>query len=259
MSTPKQRLVRFHVQQYVRATMAEKLIAEGFVCTNQDDLHWYRVVNKEVVHYVLFHVYDTTLPVDLSIGFGCIPLFLEPPFPTNLYVSAKMQRGEVFYPGYPVLKDHNRYAYSDQILVTCPADEYRGADILDRVIAIFNKTQSAKACYEYHNSTYVKAHEAFPNNSTVYGCVTADFVDEVIFWNDEEVLPLMSEGVESKLTAYYTSQQRRKLEAYETEDLLRFEKIKEALDGNLAEYRDYLESRKKRTVQLLAKKVGIRF
>ena len=43
-----------HTQRFMREVMADRLREEGFVSYKGEDIHWYRLVNNEVVQAIYF-------------------------------------------------------------------------------------------------------------------------------------------------------------------------------------------------------------
>lgn len=257
MSISKRQLLNLHASSYVRATMADRLKQEGFVSMNNDDLHWFRVINGEVVHTVIFYTQYTAMPIDLNIGFGCFPLFVKPLFPPNVYIYGLTRNHDVLSPGFPISKMHNRYTYSKDILVGCPADELSGADILDKVVEIFKTTRDAESCYAYHKSRYITVHQQRGISSSPFTFASVDFMNEVVYFNDLDILPDCKKSLIDQLEVYYDMQRCRKLIGYELNEVERLERLKEALNSDLQEYRKYLDQLKLQNIKLLMRKVDV--
>ena len=67
-----------HMQRYIREVMAQRLREEGFASYKGEDIHWYRLVNNEMVQCIYFVTRDTHLHSFVDIYYGCHPLFICP-------------------------------------------------------------------------------------------------------------------------------------------------------------------------------------
>ena len=140
-----------HVQRYIRSTVAEKLREQGFISKGNDDIHWYRVINGNVIHAIYFYTEYNYLPVVLEIGYGGHPLFITPQFPAGPYLRNK-PGNEVLYPRYVLMAQHNNMCYSEDILVTCPKDESVIDGILSKVLDTLDAVVTPRDCYDLHKA-----------------------------------------------------------------------------------------------------------
>ena len=257
----KKQQVDLHVQRYVRAVMAERLRNEGFVSRDGRDIFWYRVIDNQVVQSVLFHTRWCEMPVIMDIGYGCHPLFLLPVFPNNAYVFAMTEGEEVFHPGKPLMKMGvpSRFIFDENTWISCPDDLLRGADILDDILAVLNSVKTAQDCYKKHEELYVFRH--FDEESQMmrpYYSASADFMDEVVYWNDTRLYPCCEAVINRQLTSLAKNQSVRKLAKFELRRQERLLMLKNAIiEGNREKHLQFLEKQETKTIQLLERKVGI--
>ena len=175
--------LRTHVQNYIRATLADQLLNAGFVSRKDNACCWYRVQGNAVVQSIYFFTHFSDLPTFLEIGFGCHPLFLTPVFPTNPLMR-DLPGNEILYPMYILMDRSNKHCYSDDILISCPEDEQYGRKLIDAIIDVLNAVTSPQDCYELHKQWRQREIE---NDSWIN--VSTHFVDEVVFWDDRELYP----------------------------------------------------------------------
>ena len=72
-------------RRYVEEIWAERLREEGFVCPDDKLLCWYRIINKEIVHFLCFATNHSSIPVWLDVRWGAYPLFVQPYYIQNVH------------------------------------------------------------------------------------------------------------------------------------------------------------------------------
>lgn len=174
-----------HGQRYVRAVMAERLRQEGFISRDGKDIHWYRVINREVVQTVCFFTNAPYLPIFLSIGYGSHPFFLSPAYPSSLYIHEFKWSRDILREVI-LAKSYNK-PYDSTTLVTCPSDEYKGLDILEGILDQLRPVQTAQDCYLLHKHGYMK--DTSRSMEQNFFNMSIPFMTEVIYWKDEELYP----------------------------------------------------------------------
>ena len=249
----KTSILREHVQRYIRATVSDRLREQGFVSKDNDDIHWYRVVNGEVVHAIYFSTAHTWLPVTLDIGYGCHPLFITPQFPSSPYVRYA-PGNEVSYPRYILLAPHCNICYSEDILVTCPEDESVVHDILTNIFSVLNSVVSPRDCYDLH-----KEWRKGQIENNLWIDVSPWFVDEVVFWEDWELYPFCQLYIQREEILLQNALKKNPKSKQFIEELEYLQILKRSIiDGQRDVHMRILEKRKKITIKLLERNTGIR-
>lgn len=249
MGTNKKQILHEHTQRFIRETMADRLRNEGFKSKDGQDIHWYRLVNGEVLHTVYFYTQSTALPAFLEIGFGLHPLFLTPEFPTSPYMR-DLPGNEILYPRWVLLKQANK-VYSYDAMITCPDDQFCGADILEKIFPVLDEATSSLQCYQIHKQW----REAAIKND-VWVDMTAHFVDEAIFWDDHEIYPYCLKFISARTKLLEKALEKHpKSKRFRSElDYLNFLQL--VLDKGLRD--DHLQLMKKReqeTIRMLERHV----
>ena len=66
-----------HMQRYAREVFAERLRQEGFSSYKGQDVHWYRIVNNEVIQAIYFVAFNSAPCTFAEIKYGCHPFFVR--------------------------------------------------------------------------------------------------------------------------------------------------------------------------------------
>ena len=243
-----------HTQRYVRKVMADLLRREGFVSRDGEDVHWFRVIDNNVLHAVYFLTPHTAVPVELEFGYSCTPLFIPPLSLKGIYMKTM--------PGYEqvghrrmVMKMHNTIYRVPDIMVHCAADEHKGRDILEQALSELNAIRTPLACYQMHKQW----HSTEIKNGMVLN-FSPHFVDEVLFWQDQELYPICNKYVLTLEGLLTKVQERKSLSKAEQKLLAQIVDQKSALIEDQREsYLSLLAERENQTKQWLEKHTDIRF
>lgn len=247
-----------HAQRYVREVMANQLLSNGYVSKGNQDLHWYRIVNSDMVQAVYFYTQWAAGPIMMAIGYASHPLFIAPEYPKNLYMPTMLRSLEAVNPGRMILKQKNLGCYAPDIAVSCPNDEYKGSDIIEDILARLDKISTIEECYNMHKQEYIKVAELvnLPAEE-VFWNMSADFMNEVVYMDDSELYSRCVIRITKELARYEKAQQVRKLWNVEKADLESLNRLKSAIiDGKRQEHLDYLENQRQANLRQLIKKVG---
>lgn len=196
-----------HMQRYTREVFAERLQKEGFSSYKGQDIHWYRLVNNEVVQAVYFVAYNAAPCSFAEIRYGCHPLFVDSvlqksPLMSGLsdYVQISNLIPETI-PGSTICGVERLLLYSEfnnrpfrvpDILIMCAPNQNYGLDILEKLLSVLNRTTTTLACYELHKELCRQlASPDFRIRSTY-------FVDEALYLHDEEMYSFCREFVKSE-------------------------------------------------------------
>lgn len=244
--------LREHAQRFIRATVAEQLREQGFISKGNDDINWYRVVNGDVIQVIYFFTQHPYLPMTLQIGYGCHPLFITPLFPTGAHLQC-MPGNEVLYPRYILMGQQNNFCYSKDILVTSPEDSSLIMDLLNQIFSALDSVTSPLACFQTHKHWRQKEIE---NNSWIH--VSTHFVDEVIFWEDQDLYPFCKRYIFAREKLLQDALLKQPASKKFADELRYLQLLKQAIiDGKRDEHILRLSERTERTIRLLEKHVGI--
>lgn len=259
-----------HAQRFMREVMADRLREEGFVSYKGEDIHWYRLINNNVLQALYFVTRSTALQGNfIDICYGVHPLFITPFFQKSPYMCA-MPGIEQMYnivpelvPGSTPYGIHRLMVYGScnapyripDIMISCPKDKNNGLDVLELVFPTLDKVQTPYACYEMHKRIRTEewADYGFRANPASY------FVDEVLFWEDKEFCEICRNFVND----YIPSLQRAKeigryfpkIYSVELDNLLRQQRVFES--GCRDEHLQFLKEREQKNFKLLEKYTGI--
>lgn len=260
MEKSKKQMLNDHAQRYISEVMSDQLIDRGYVSRNNEGLHWYRLINGNLLQVVYFYSQWAAIPILMGIGYGCHPMFIVPEYPRSIHIGSMMRSHEAFNPGRMIIKDRNRACYSEEIAVTCPDDAYHGADILTDILLRMDNVRNIEECYCMHKQTRTSImrqlgmpeKDAFQNIST-------DFMDEVVYFNDLELYPACISRITSELDRYERAQTVRNLHKIEKAEIETLIRLKTAvIDGKREAHIQYLlEQQQKNLSQLMKKVKGI--
>lgn len=244
-----------HTRRYVEEIWAKQLGNEGFICPDEKLLCWYRTINQEIIHYLIFYTDYSGIPVELEVSFGACPIFVQPDYIRNVCTS-----GRPFRYGYAaerrlIENEVNCYGcYSDSIWVQVPMMGGKGGRMLSETILPFLDTaQTIDDCYRAMKQDYLN-----PRNNPFAGALVSDtFVEMALYFDDKEVEALCDitadrqiRGANEWLQAQPNNQRFQK-------ELQRWMYLKQVInDRNRRGFLQNLEQRKQKTIKWL-EKMGI--
>lgn len=257
-----------HTQRFVRAIFANRLQQEGFSSYKREDIHWYRLVNNEVVQSVYFVTRHHTLQSSFEICYGCHPLYIPPIFRKSPYMYA--------LPGYEQMNDavpetivgstsrgfeklhligmYNRPYRIPDILIPCPQDKNNGLDVLEKLLPVMSGMSTPYACYEMHKK---RREQEISNGNTFF--MSSYFVDEVLFWEDQNLYPYCQEYVANQTWCLGNFSKEGVHIGKETKQ--HFERCtilnRVFEEGSFCEYLQTFPERAQETLHLLEKNAGI--
>lgn len=251
-------ILNSHAQNYIRAVMKDQLIKDGYISRNGQDLHWYRIVDGNILQAIYFYSQWAALPMFMGIAYGCHPLFISPEYPAGVHMPSMLRSMEAVNPGRYILKQSGNTLFSPSAMVNCPSDLDKGADILASMLEELNQVRTIEHCYDRHKQHYLDVAQA--TNISVKDafcrCMAPDFMDEAVFVNDFEIYPYCMSRIESELHRYETAQQKRKLWNVEKADFEALHHLKTAIiDGDRDAHLSYLQTRKDTITAQLKRRV----
>ena len=243
-------------RRYVEEIWAERLRGEGFVCPDEKLLCWYRVVNKEIVHFICFNTNYSDIPVWLNVAWGAYPLFVHPyyirnvndrstPLPFDLSEIIPIHEAGV------TIKQ-----FRDDIPAYVPAAGTCGLWLLeDRILPWLNRSQCEASCYQAHLSDRMRGKAV--ENGRYVGSITRQMALYTIYMENSAAyshcLKEATDSVEryTKLCASKPNNQQFR------QGLQEWSYVLHMLEGgNREEFLLNLEHRKQKTLKWL-KKMGI--
>ncbi|MBQ3505023.1 MAG: hypothetical protein IJA75_10040 [Oscillospiraceae bacterium] len=257
MAQDKMKILNEHAKNYIHAVMADSLRQEGYVSKDEKDLHWYRVINGDVLQAVFFYTHWAALPMFMAIGYSCHPLFITPEYPKNVHMPSMLRSLEAVNPGKQLVKQNGNTVYSPDAAITCPADHFRGADILESILDQLNDIRTVEQCYAVHKQRYRQAAELLNlSREEMYHNLSTDFMDEAVFLDDQELYPYCSACIPKELARYARAQETRKLWNIEKYELNALNHLKEAIiDKKREEHLAYLQERQEINIRQLKRRV----
>lgn len=259
MDKNKTALINAHAKNYIHAVMSEQLHRDGYARKGEKGFHWYRVIDGSFLQTIYFYTQWKAMPIFMSIGHGCHPLFIPPEYPTGLQVS--MQRSyEVVNPGRVIGKRGENISnsiFSPEAAVMCPNDQFRGGDILASVLEMQNGIHTIEQCYAMHKQRHIKVaeHLHLPSEET-FQRVSADFMTEAVFFDDTELFPVFIPRINSEIDRYTKAQESRQLWNIEKYDLEVFLHLKKAvIEHQREDFLIYLRERQTDNIAALRRRV----
>ena len=241
-----------HVQKFVQEVYAEQLREAGFRSYRNEGVHWFRLVNDEVIQAVYFVARHTTFPVRLDIEYGCHPLFIPPILQHSPYMYG-MPGYEQMYdeiqetiPGRMpdgrqrsmVLGMQNR-EYREDIEVLCPVNPDERQQILRNVLDEIEPLNTPKACFEAHKRWRARQIE---NDS--WGIMSPYFVEEVLYWEEESLYPYCIEYMKATIRGLSNVREDGKLPQKYQQELEHLKILWDVFQNNSrAEYLQVLQGR----------------
>ena len=196
-----------HVQKFVREVYAEQLKEAGFHSYRDEGVHWFRLVNDEVIQTVYFVTRHTTFPITLYIEYGCHPLFIPPILQHSPYMYGMPgyeQMYDVIQETIPGRMPHGRQrsmvqgmtnrCYREDVLVECPVNPDERQQILHNVLAEIEPLSTPEACFEAH-----KRWRAREIENDAWLTMSPYFVEEVLYWEDKSLYPYCMEYMRGRI------------------------------------------------------------
>jgi len=257
MDINSKQILNDHAKRYISEVMAVQLTARGYVSRNNEGLHWYRIINGDLLQAVYFYSQWAKLPILMGVGYGCHPLFIAPEYPRGIYMGSIWRSLEAFNPGRMLFKQINRANYTADVAVTCPDDESCGADILSDVLQRMDSIHNIEESYFMHKQAYIGAMQHLGLHETdAFRNISTDFMDEVVYFNDRELYPKCISRITSELERYERAQKVRKLHNVEIADVNAILRLKTAIiDGNREPHIQHLQLLQQKNLSQLAMKV----
>ena len=257
-----------HVQRFVREVYADRLRQAGFSSYRGEDIHWFRLVNNEVIHAVYFRSSCSRFPLMLEMGYGCHPLFIPPLLKRSPFMAPILSYEQIDYaipeliPGStPMGMQHsfihglrnNIYRMPD-VMVHCPIDEETRQMILDKVLSLLDPIDTPAACYALHKD---RREGEIENDAWL--TMTPYFVDEVLYWEDKALYPYCSLYIEGKREWLETVKQEGKLKRkVDQEELAQLNVLHDVfLSKNREQYVQQLSEKARKNLAQLKKFVAL--
>ena len=257
-----------YAQRYIQEVMADRLQQAGFVSRKGEGINWYRIVNEEVIQTVYFRTTKKYVPVWLEIGYGAHPFFIPPLVHKGPHLGGNLGY-EQYYKVIPKLppvteghdiqasvlwKESNCIFRRPDVMVLCPADEYKGRDILEQVLRMLEPLQSSRSCYEAHKCWREKQIE-----NGQFLTMSPYFVEEVIYWDDRPLLPYCLTYISAMINLFENAEKTGKF-FYKShaEHLRQLRDLRKYVEPyRREEYLQILKEREESVLALLKKNTGL--
>ena len=250
MDKNQKQILNNYAKRYISEVMADQLTARGYVSRNNEGIHWYRVINGDLLQAVYFYSQWAKLPLLLGVGYGCHPLFVAPEYPNSIHIGTMRRSVEALNPGRMLFKQINRATYADDIAVTCPDDEFCGADILSDILQSMDGIHNIEASYVIHKQAHINVmhHLGLPDRNA-FRHISTDFMDEAVYFDDRELYPACIMRITNELDRYERAQKVRKLHYTEMADVEALVRLKAAIiDGNREPHIHYLQMQQQKNI-----------
>lgn len=202
------------VQRIVRVVFADRLREAGFASYKGEDIHWYRLINHEVIQTIYFTTMYTRFPFAIEIRYGSHPLYIPPFFQKSPYIRDNLRYEQMYYI-IPELEPGSTKNGVQRSLLFGETGK-KPMKVLEKILAVIEDMKTPKACYEMHKKWYASSLKT--DNHLV---MSTYFVDEVLYWEDESLYPFCKTYVNgqaefltkaSKAGKYYTKADQAELE-----------------------------------------------
>lgn len=178
----KIQIIKEHTQRFVRAVYADILRENGFVSFGGEDLSWYRISNKQVMHSVYFFARDLHFPVTPNVAYGIHPLYQEAPLPVKPYITMFPSGSwEIGMDGHLGVFVGESGVYSQDILVRCNYTDFGRKGLYD-ILQKFEAASDLRSCYEYHKACY--------EQDNLMHAISLTVISEAIYFDDKALYPL---------------------------------------------------------------------
>lgn len=260
-----------HMQRYTREVFAERLLKEGFSSYKGQDIHWYRIVNNEVIQAVYFVAFNAVPCTFAEIKYGCHPLFVPPIFQKSPLINGLWDHVQISefipetVPGSTTYGLDRLLLYSQynnrpyrvpDALIMCAPDQNNGLDVLEKLLSVLNRTTTAFACYEFHKEL---SRQLSQINSIPFKIRSTYFVDEALYFEDKELFSCCREFAKNEALCLETAIKKGvtipKMYKQSWERSSTLNQVFE--NGNFEEYLQTLQDRAQHNLRLLERNTGI--
>lgn len=261
-----------HMQRYTREVFADRLRKEGFSSYKGQDVHWYRIVNNEVIQAVYFVAFNCTPCTFAEIKYGCHPLFVPPIFQKSPIINDLWDHVQIsefipeVVPGSTTYGVDRLLLYSEynnrpyrvpDALILCSPDQNNGSEVLEKLLAVLNRTTTAFACYELHKELYRQLSQI---NSIPFKIRSSYFIDEALYFEDKELFSCCREFARSEARQLENAiEQGFRVPKMYRQSWERGSILNQVFEcGNFEEYLQILQDRAHQNLRLLERNTGIR-
>lgn len=159
----------------IKPHYADFLQELGFVSYRDDLVHWF-LLREDLLIAFQFQTEDTSYTLSMTPVLTAYPLFLDTPISSALYnennQSVPMHMSLI----------RKKDTYRNRLALFYPHGENFGADWVKRLLPVFvEQIRTARDAFELHKTAYQIMHPMM--------WIAPEFVDEVIYFNDEAMRP----------------------------------------------------------------------
>jgi len=222
------------VQKIVRETFLDRLHEAGFASYKGEDIHWYRLIDDEVIQCIYFATMYTGFPFAIEIRYASHPLYIPPVFQKNPYIrNDRLWYDQMNY----IIPEIEPGIGSDgeqRTLLFGQTAQYP-LKVLEQILSVIEEMKTPQDCYTMHKKWYAHSLE---NDS--YLVMSTYFVDEVLYWEDESLYPFCKSYV-TAMSEVLTEASKTGKYFYKAdqEQLERLLELKDVFENNSR--KDYLQ------------------
>ena len=203
----KKALINYHAKEYIQTVFANRLREEGFQCPDDNMLCWYRIRNGNLMDSIIFHSSWPNFPLSLGIDYEIAPLFFTPFHiscahynPDSLFRWDSL-RFQAIFEIVDGIKYYASTPFSEDICVYAPTCSSRGLYVLTEIVLPYMSTiQTLEDCYRAHKLNHPADRTS--NATPRFSNMSRSFLEEALFWNDEEVLSSGEQRIARALNFY---------------------------------------------------------
>ena len=261
-----------HMQRYTRDVFSDRMRKEGFSSYKGQDVHWYRLVNNEVVQAVYFVAFHAAPCTFAEIKYGCHPLFIPPIFQKSPlmkgwpdYLQASELVPDITPDNEPYgiknlllynLNNNRPYRVPDA-LIMCSPDQNDGLDVLEKLLPVLDENTTTVACYELHKEIRRRVFESEISKASI---MSTFFIDEALYLEDKEIYPYCREYVKDRAWKLEANLQSGGIVPnIFKQDWERSSVLNQVFEDDAIEnYLNTFEDRAKKTLRLLERNTGIK-
>lgn len=245
-------------RRYVEAIWAERLREEGFICPDNKLLCWYRVVNNEILQYIIFFTRKARLPVWIEVGYGSCPLFEDPPyirtvFSDSLYLPGYSEHGMICESD----DNDSRFGrYSEDIDVYVTGKGGRGIYMFTRrILPLLDSAMTAESCLNSLKSATERTDH--PTEKVYTSRINAEYAELAILLLDQNIYQECMISANKRIEHFQSLLESYPKNQEYAHSLNRWEFIKNILStGEREKFDNEMERRKQKTLKWL-EKMGI--
>lgn len=254
----KKQLANLNTKAYVQSVFTNKLQEEGFACSDDNSLCWYRMSQQGVMNTITFFSPWTNIPVMLQLAYGIFPAFAEPITISNVYFPQRPIGDLERFSEQGIVEDHPLErmcycCYSPEIHVLSPKYGGKGIYTFEQIILPkMDHIRTIEEAYYFHKKNRKEKASQFstPPEALRFGILSRTFVEMAIYVSDTEMYPLCMARARDAVQQYERLALLKPRKRDFKEELACWKQVHEAFSGgDLDGYRRILDEREKMNIR----------